>query len=238
MEYKEFKKEILENSSKINVNLSEKEIERLYKYMILMLEWNNNINLTAIINEKDIILKHFIDSMSVNKYIIGAKKVMDIGTGAGFPGIPLKILNESTNFLLLDSLKKRINFLEAIKKELNLDNLELIHSRAEDLAKDQKYREKADIVVSRAVAKLRILLEYMLPYVRENGICICMKGPNIESELEESKKALDVLGGKIEKKEHIILPDNLERNIILIRKVKSTPLKYPRKAGMPTKQPL
>lgn len=238
MEYKEFEKEILENSKEINVVITEDEIKSLYQYMKLMLEWNKIINLTAITDEKEVILKHFIDSISINKYIKEANKIMDIGTGAGFPGIPLKILNKDIEFILVDSLNKRINFLGEVKKELLLDKIELLHARAEELAKNRKYRESVDIVVSRAVARLRVLAEYMLPFVQENGLCICMKGPNIEEELEESKKSLDILGGKIENIEHIILPGDLERNIILIRKVKKTPEKYPRKAGIPVKQPL
>lgn len=238
MEYKEFEKEIIENGKKIGLDIAEKESKNLYKYMLLMLEWNENVNLTAITEEKEIIYKHFIDSLSVNKYLTNKEKIMDIGTGAGFPGIPLKIFNEDLNFILVDSLNKRINFLEEVKNELNLNKLELVHARAEELAKNKNYREKMDIVVSRAVARLRILAEYMLPFVKKNGICICMKGPNIEEEIEESKKSLEILGGKIEKIEHIILPGDLERNIILIRKIKETPSRYPRKTGTPVKQPL
>ena len=238
MEYKEFEKEIIENGKKIGLDIAEKESKNLYKYMLLMLEWNENVNLTAITEEKEIIYKHFIDSLSVNKYLTNKEKIMDIGTGAGFPGIPLKIFNEDLNFILVDSLNKRINFLEEVKNELNLNKLELVHARAEELAKNKNYREKMDIVVSRAVARLRILAEYMLPFVKKNGICICMKGPNIEEDIEESKKSLEILGGKIEKIEHIILSGDLERNIILIRKIKETPSRYPRKAGTPVKQPL
>ncbi len=238
MEYKEFEKEIIENGKKIGLDIAEKEVQNLYKYMLLMLEWNKNVNLTAITEEKEIIYKHFIDSLSVNKYLTNKEKIMDIGTGAGFPGIPLKIFNEDLNFILVDSLNKRINFLEEVKNELNLNKLELVHARAEELAKNKNYRENMDIVVSRAVARLRILAEYMLPFVKKNGICICMKGPNIEEEIEESKKSLEILGGKIDKIEHIILPGDLERNIILIRKIKETPSRYPRKAGTPVKQPL
>lgn len=238
MEYKEFEEEILKYCKEIDIVITEKEIKNLYQYMKLMLEWNKNVNLTAITDEKEVIIKHFIDSISINKYIKEANNVMDVGTGAGFPGIPLKILNEDTDFILVDSLNKRINFLEEVKKELSINKLKLLHARAEELAKDKEYRENIDIVISRAVARLRILVEYMLPFLKENGLCICMKGPNIEEELEESKKALDILGGKIEDIEHIILPGNLERNIILIRKIRETPRKYPRKAGIPVKQPL
>ena len=238
MEYKEFEEEILKYCKEIDIVITEKKIKNLYQYMKLMLEWNKNVNLTAITDEKEVIIKHFIDSISINKYIKEANNVMDVGTGAGFPGIPLKILNEDTDFILVDSLNKRINFLEEVKKELSLNKLKLLHARAEELAKDKEYRENIDIVISRAVARLRILVEYMLPFLKENGLCICMKGPNIEEELEESKKALDILGGKIEDIEHIILPGNLERNIILIRKIRETPGRYPRKAGIPVKQPL
>ena len=196
------------------------------------------MNLTAITEEKDVILKHFIDSISINKYLQGKNRIMDIGTGAGFPGIPLKILNQEKEFILVDSLNKRIQFLEEVKKELVLNNLELIHSRVEDLAKNSNYRESADVAVSRAVANLRVLVEYMLPFVKKEGIVICMKGPNIEEEIEEAKNAIEILGGKIENIDNIQLPENLERNIVIIKKVKDTPSKYPRKAGTPVKQPL
>lgn len=238
MEYKEFEKDLVQKSEKICEKISVNQVENFYKYMLLLLEWNQKMNLTAITDEKEIIYKHFIDSISINKYIKEANNIMDVGTGAGFPGIPLKLLNKDINFVLVDSLNKRINFLEEVKKQLKIEKLELIHSRVEDLAKNKIYREKIDIVVSRAVANLSVLLEYMLPFVRKDGICICMKGPNVEEEIEKSKNALNVLGGKIEKIEHIDLPGDLERNIIIVKKLKETPTKYPRKAGIPAKQPL
>ena len=206
--------------------------------MNLLLEWNEKINLTAITEPKEIILKHFVDSISINKYINNANTIFDIGTGAGFPGIPLKIINSYKEFILVDSLNKRINFLEEVKKSLELDNINLIHSRVEDLANNKVYRETGDAVVSRAVANLRVLVEYMLPFIKVGGECICMKGPNIEEELKEAQNAIDILGGKIERIDNIILPEDIERNIILIRKVKTTPGKYPRKAGTPVKKPL
>ena len=238
MEYKEFEKDLVQKSEKICEKISVNQVENFYKYMLLLLEWNQKMNLTAITDEKEIIYKHFIDSISINKYIKEANNIMDVGTGAGFPGIPLKLLNKDINFVLVDSLNKRIDFLEEVKKQLKIEKLELIHSRVEDLAKNKIYREKIDIVVSRAVANLSVLLEYMLPFVRKDGICICMKGPNVEEEIEKSKNALNVLGGKIEKIEHIDLPGDLERNIIIVKKLKETPTKYPRKAGIPAKQPL
>ena len=238
MDRLEFKKILLEYLTKIDIVLDEKSIESFYKYMNILLEWNEKINLTAIIEPKEIILKHFVDSISINKYINNANTIFDIGTGAGFPGIPLKIINSYKEFILVDSLNKRINFLEEVKKSLELDNINLIHSRVEDLANNKVYRETGDAVVSRAVANLRVLVEYMLPFIKVGGECICMKGPNIEEELKEAQNAIDILGGKIERIDNIILPEDIERNIILIRKVKPTPGKYPRKAGTPVKKPL
>lgn len=239
MNREEFKKELYETTIKIGISLEEKELNSFFDYTNLLLEWNNKINLTAITLEKEIILKHYVDSLTINKYIKDQKTVMDIGSGAGFPGIPLKILNKNNQFILVDSLNKRINFLEIVKKELKLENIEMIHARVEDLAKDSKYRENIDIAVSRAVANLSTLLEYMLPFVKKDGICICMKGPNINKEIEESNKALETLGGKLEKVEKIVLPDsNIERNIVIVKKIKNTPNQYPRKAGKPLKQPI
>lgn len=239
MELNEFCKEIEEKSSKIDINLDNEICNKLYNYMNLLLEWNEKINLTAITDEKEIILKHFIDSFTINKFINSGDKMLDIGTGAGFPGLPIKIIRPEVDVFLMDSLNKRINFLNEVIESLQLKNIEAFHSRAEEMAKNNKFREKFDVVTSRAVAKLNILLEYMLPYTKINGKCLCMKGPNIEEEIKEAEKALKILGGEIEKIEKIILPDsNIERKIIIIRKKSATPLKYPRKAGMPTKEPL
>lgn len=239
MELNEFCKEIEKKSSKIDINLDNEICNKLYNYMNLLLEWNEKINLTAITDEKEIILKHFIDSFTINKFINSGDKMLDIGTGAGFPGLPIKIIRPEVDVFLMDSLNKRINFLNEVIESLQLKNIEAFHSRAEEMAKNNKFREKFDVVTSRAVAKLNILLEYMLPYTKINGKCLCMKGPNIEEEIKEAEKALKILGGEIEKIEKIILPDsNIERKIIIIRKKSATPLKYPRKAGMPTKEPL
>ena len=211
---------------------------QFYTYMNLLIEWNKKINLTAIVEEKDIIIKHFLDSLTISKYINSNQKIMDIGTGAGFPGIPLKIFQENINMNLVDSLNKRITFLNEVVNKIELKNIVAIHSRAEDLAKIEEHREKYDIVVSRAVAKLNTLLEYMMPFIKVGGTCICMKGSNIE-ELEESKKAIEILGGKLEKVDEIVLPNtDIKRNNIIIKKIKNTPKEYPRKAGIPTKNPI
>ena len=207
--------------------------------MKLLLEWNEKINLTAITEQNDIILKHFIDSITINKYIEQSNSIIDIGTGAGFPGIPLKIMNQNKKITLVDSLNKRINFLNEVCKEISLENIQCIHARAEELASDLEYRENYETVVSRAVARLNVLIEYMLPFVKKGGLCICMKGPNIDRELEEAKNAIKVLGGKIKSVESFFLPDSdIERNVIIIEKVAETPKKYPRKAGLPSKQPI
>lgn len=239
MDFEEFKQKLQEESNKIQIKIEEKESRTFYDFMKILLVENEKVNLTAITEENEIIVKHFIDSLTINKYLINANKILDLGTGAGFPGIPLKIVNKDKEFVLVDSLNKRIEFLNKVKEKCELENLELIHSRAENLAKNINYREKFDVVASRAVANLRTLAEYLLPFVKKEGICICMKGPNVDNELEEAKNSINILGGKIEKIEKIFLKENdMERNILIIRKIQNTPNKYPRKAGIPTKSPL
>ena len=239
MDFEEFKQKLQEESNKIQIKIEEKESRTFYDFMKILLVENEKVNLTAITEENEIIIKHFIDSLTINKYLINANKILDLGTGAGFPGIPLKIVNKDKEFVLVDSLNKRIEFLNKVKEKCELENLELIHSRAEDLAKNINYREKFDVVTSRAVANLRTLAEHLLPFVKKEGICICMKGPNVDNELEEAKNSINILGGKIEKIEKIFLKENdMERNILIIRKIQNTPNKYPRKAGIPTKSPL
>ena len=237
MNLEEFSIDFKDKANKINITISDEQIKEFYEYMNLLLEWNEKINLTAITEPKEVIMKHFIDSITVEKYINNDDLVADIGTGAGFPGIPLNIIKNNANYVLVDSLNKRINFLNEVINDLNLKNIKTVHSRVEDFAKNN--REKFDVATSRAVAALNILLEYLLPLVKVDGICVCMKGSNIEEEVSNAKKALEVLGGKIEKIEEIVLPDSdVKRNIIIIRKVKNTPNKYPRKAGMPSKEPI
>ena len=236
MKLEEFKIELKRECEKNKIMLLEEQIEKFYKYMNLLIEWNQKINLTAIVEPKEIIQKHFIDSMSVLDYIQDKKNIIDVGTGAGFPGIPIKIANPNINVTLLDSLQKRVNFLAEVVSQLELDKIKAVHSRAEDYAKEN--RESYDVAISRAVANMSTLVEYLLPYVKQDGIVICMKGPNIEDELEKSKKAISILGGKIEHIEHLFLDEEMERNLIIIRKIKPTPKQYPRKAGKPAKEPI
>lgn len=238
MEFEIFSKELEIKAKQIEIELTKEQIEKYYNYMNLLLEWNEKINLTAIIDPKEIILKHFVDSLTIAKYIKDDEKLIDVGTGAGFPGIPLSIVKENTDIVLLDSLNKRINFLEEVKKNLKLENITTIHGRAEEFGKNKKERETYDIATSRAVAPLNILLEYLLPLVKVGGKAICMKGSNIE-EIENARNALEILGGKIEKIEEITLPNSdIKRNIIIVKKVKNTPSKYPRKPGTPSKEPI
>ena len=222
-----------------NIEINEEQIKSFEKYMNLLLEWNEKINLTAITQPEEVKLKHFVDSLTVLKYINDDDKVIDIGTGAGFPGIPLKIMKKNAKITLLDSLNKRINFLNIVIETLNLSNIQAIHGRAEEIARNKLYREKYDVAVSRAVANLSILTEYMLPFVKVGGKCICMKGANVNEEIEKAKNAIKELGGEIERVDNFYLSDNdNERNIIVIKKVKETKSKYPRKAGTPSKEPL
>lgn len=237
MKIEEFSSNLKEKLDKIDIEINKEQSQKFYNYMNLLLEWNEKINLTAITEPNEVILKHFVDSATIIKYIEDNMEIVDVGTGAGFPGIPLNIINSKANYVLVDSLNKRINFLNEIINNLKLENINTVHSRIEDFGKDNK--ESFDIATSRAVASLNILLEYLLPLLKVGGICICMKGSNTKEEIENSNKALEILGGKIEKVEEIILPDSdIVRNIIIVRKIKSTPNKYPRKAGIPTKEPI
>ena len=172
----------------LELELKQEQIKKFYTYMNLLIEWNKRINLTAIIEPKEIILKHFIDSLTISKYIEDGANVIDVGTGAGFPGIPLKICRNNIKVTLLDSLNKRINFLNEVINELNLKDIEAIHGRAEELGKNKAYREKFSVSTSRAVANLSTLAEYLLPFVKVNGKCICMKGVEIEEELNSANK--------------------------------------------------
>ena len=230
-----FKEKLVKKCPELTVEMQ----QQFEDYMNLLLEWNEKINLTAITQEDDIILKHFADSLTISEYIGNGKTIVDVGTGAGFPGIPLKIARKDIKLTLVDSLNKRIKFLDDVIEKIKLEEVQTLHFRAEEFGQNKKYRESFDIATSRAVANLSTLVEYLLPLVKVGGICICMKGSEVKEELENSKKAIEILGGKIEKEIEFVLPDSdIKRNIIIIKKIKTTPSKYPRKAGTPSKEPL
>ena len=235
----DFEKEIMGYVEELGIKLSKEQAEMFFNYMNLLLEWNEKINLTAITEEKEVIVKHFVDSLTIAKYIPEGASLVDVGTGAGFPGIPLKIIREDLKITLLDSLQKRINFLDVVIKELNLENIDTIHARVEEFGKNSKYRESFEVATSRAVANLSTLTEYLLPLVKVGGIAVCMKGSSIEEELETSKKAINVLGGKVSNVFEFDLPKtDIKRNIVIVDKINKTPSKYPRKPGMPSKEPI
>lgn len=239
MDKKEFIEEFEKYLKKMQIKFSEEQYNQFYRYMNLLIEWNKKINLTTIIEPKEIIIKHFVDCGTILKYLKDGENVIDIGTGAGFPGIPVKILNENLNVTLVDSLNKRINFLNEVCIALDLKNIELIHSRAEDLAKNKSYRENFDKSVSRAVANLTTLAEYDLPFIKKGGQMIAMKGFEIDEELQNAEKAINILGGKIKEVNKFTLIDtDNKRSIVLIDKVKPTPKQFPRKAGKPLKEPI
>ena len=194
MNLEEFKVEFKNRNNMV----TDEQVEKFYNYMDLLLEWNEKINLTAITQPEEVIEKHFIDSLTILDQINNEDNVIDVGTGAGFPGIPLAICSNA-KFTLVDSLNKRINFLSEVKEKIDLKNVELEHGRAEDLAKDKKYREKFDVAVSRAVAPMNVLIEYLLPYVKVGGKIICMKGPKAEEELGQLDTGIEILGGKLDK---------------------------------------
>ena len=239
MEKEEFINKLEIEAKKINIELTNKQLEQFYLYMKLLLEWNEKVNLTAITEPNDIIIKHFIDSLTICKYVDKNSDVVDVGTGAGFPGIPLKIACEQCDITLLDALNKRLNFLNDVIEKNHLKAIKTAHFRAEEAGKNKAYREKFDITTSRAVAPLNVLVEYLLPLTKVGGKCICMKGSNLKEEIEQSIKAIEILGGKIEKVDEFLLPDtDMNRTIIVIKKVKETPARYPRKPGTPSKEPI
>lgn len=239
MEKQEFENIVKEKMKLIDIEISNEQVEQFYRYMHLLIEWNEKMNLTAIVEPNEIILKHFIDSVTIAKYIKDKKTLIDVGTGAGFPGIPLKIVNPKINMTLLDSLNKRIMFLKELIEQLGLENINVFHGRAEEFAQNKEHREKYEVVTSRAVANLSTLSEYMIPFAKENGIIISMKGSEVQQELDEAKNAIKILGGKVEKVDSFSLLDTeIKRNNVIIKKERLTPRKYPRKAGIPAKEPL
>lgn len=225
----------------VNIEFTEIQYEQFIKYMRLLQEWNEKINLTAITEDEEVIKKHFIDCIKAFKSepIRNAKTVIDVGTGAGFPGLPIAIMNPKVNVTLLDSLNKRINFLNLVVRELGLKNVTTIHSRAEDGARNPQLREKFDIATSRAVANMAVLSEFCLPYVKKGGYFVALKGPLIEEELNNGHKAIKTLGGELKGIIEVTIEDtDLKHNIVEVKKINNCPKVYPRKAGTITKKPL
>lgn len=232
---------LIENMKMISVELTNKQVSQFIKFYEMLVEWNKVMNLTGITEYDEVVMKHFVDSLSIVKVngFDNVTSIIDVGTGAGFPGIPLKIVFPEIKITLLDSLNKRIKFLNAVIDELELENIETIHGRAEDFSKKDDYREQYDLCVSRAVANLATLSEYCLPYVKEDGYFLPYKSGDIKEEAANSKKAVKILGGSIEDIISFEIPDtDMARTILKIHKTKATPKRFPRKAGLPTKEPI
>lgn len=233
--------ELMETACRdVSLELDEEKYRLFMEYKNLIQEWNEKINLTAITEDEEMVKKHFIDSIKVFNFkeFRNARNIIDIGTGAGFPGIPIKIVNPDVNIVLLDSLLKRVNFLNHVITELNLKDIKAVHSRAEELARTE-YRDFFDIAVSRAVANLTLLSELCLPFVKKSGYFVAMKGPNVESELNDAKKAISSLGGKLVDVIEVTIEDSdLKHNLVIIRKIMDTPKQFPRKPGAASKKPI
>lgn len=236
-----FTDEMKKAATEFGIELSAEQLAQLTRYYELLIEWNEKINLTAITEPHEVAVKHIIDSISAydEKLFTPGVSVIDVGTGAGFPGLPLKIFAPHIKLTLMDSLNKRIKFLETVVAELGLKDVTCVHARAEEGARDKAHRERYDIAVSRAVARLPILAEYTLPFVKRGGHLLALKGMQYEAEVEEGKKAIKILGGSSIATRPVKLPglDDV-RAVVVVEKKMPTPKAYPRKAGTPTKKPL
>lgn len=236
-----FVNDLSEVAKEYGLELTSDQISAFNKYYELIVEWNEKINLTAITEPREVAIKHIVDSLSCyqKELFTGQVSLIDVGTGAGFPGLPLKIFCPELKLTLLDSLNKRVKFLQLVVDELGLKDVEVIHARSEEAARNKKYREKFDLVTARAVARLPIICEYCLPFVKQGGTFIALKGRQYEEEIQEAQKAFSVLGGKLVKSMPVKLPElEDKRAVVYIKKEKATPKVYPRKAGTPERNPI
>lgn len=229
--------------NQLNIILSDDQKEQFVDYYKILIDWNSKMNLTAITEWEDVVTKHFIDSLVLVKAVSNmtdmSYSLIDVGTGAGFPGIPLKIAFPKLRITLLDSLNKRVTFLNEVISSLGLKDINSIHGRAEDVAVLSEYREQYDIVVSRAVANMTVLSEFCIPFSKVGGKFISYKSEKVSEELDSSGKAISILGGKYNSSVDMVLPDtDIFRSLVIIDKIKNTPLKFPRRAGIPSKEPL
>lgn len=233
--------QFVKDVNSLGISLNDEQVEQFLRYYEMLIEWNEMMNLTAITAYADVLKKHFVDSLSLVKAcdLTGDLSLIDVGTGAGFPGLALKIAFPDLKVTLLDSLSKRIHFLGEVINELELQRVKAIHGRAEDYAKQGMLRESFDLCVSRAVANLSTLSEYCLPFVKVDGLFISYKSDKISEELAAAENAISLLGGMVENQTELVLPDSdIYRNLVKVRKCQSTPSKYPRKAGLPDRNPL
>lgn len=219
----------------------DENVNKYHKYMDGILEWNEKVNLTNITDPEEFVIKHFIDSIICVDYpeFAEAGKIIDVGTGGGFPGIPLALAAPDKEFVLMDSLNKRLKIIDELCSQIGIGNVTTVHARAEELAKNKAHREQYDLCVSRAVANMAVLAEYCLPFIKVGGYLMAYKGPDAEHEIEEARKALYLLGGQVEEVRQGNLKEfGIDHKVVIIKKVKNTPSKYPRKAGTPAKEPL
>ncbi len=227
------------------ISVDEDTVKKFQEYMEGILYWNEKINLTNITDRNEFIIKHFIDSIICLDYdqYRDAERIIDVGTGGGFPGIPLAIASPDKDFILMDSLNKRLKIIDELCEEIGIKNVTTVHARAEELAKNKTHREKYDLCVSRAVANMAVLSEYCLPFIRVGGYLLSYKGPDAKREIQDAKNALTILGGRVEKicdgnLEEFGIDHGIDHKIVIIKKIKNTPSKFPRKAGTPAKEPL
>lgn len=232
---------LIDGLKELGIDASQEKLDKLMIFKKLMLEWNEKVNLTAITEEKEVFIKHFLDSATClsTGYIKEGMRIIDVGTGAGFPGIPVSILKDGLKVTLLDSLNKRVSYLDEVIREVDLKDINAVHARAEEAGSSKIHREVYDIVLSRAVASMNVLCEYCLPFLKVGGYFLCQKGPDIKSELEEAGLAIKTLGGAVREVREYQLPfSDIKHNIIVVEKISVTPTKYPRKPGKPAASPI